>query len=266
MEEFSEDSQINKKPRLGSDETMSKQQVSDERGDSHSNNIGDDDDAINGLTCEIELIHLIDDKVDTMGSELESLQRGVAALAEQIDARDLYTDLLSQSLVKKDKDITTLRNKVYDLERRSMNKNISIQNLPERPKEVARETVKTYLQNHNIDSSDYNIEVAHRTGRFDAKNAWQRPMIVEFAKRGQVDTVMEGTKGDGDFNRDETRVSRQVPTEARHATAKLFHIAKLIKENHPQANVSVKDKNIYVNNNKKKNSCNTPNNGANAHF
>jgi hypothetical protein len=159
---------------------------------------------------------------------LEALQRGVAALAEQMDAKDLYTDLLSQSLVKKDKDITTLRHKVYDLEKRSMNKNISIRNLPERQHEVPRDTVKTYLDNHNIERSDYDIELVHRTGRFDAKHARQRPMIVQLARRDQVDKVMEATKGDGDYNRDETRVSRQVPTQAPHATAKLFHIAKII--------------------------------------
>jgi hypothetical protein len=75
-------------------------------------------------------------------------------------------------------------------------------------------------------------------------------MIVQLARRDQVDTIMEGTKTGGDFDRDQTRVSRQVPTEARHATAKLYHIGKLIKENHPHAAVTVKDRHVYVNNNK----------------
>ena len=44
----------------------------------------------------------------------------------------------------------------------------------------------------------------------------------------------------------------RIRTQARHATTKLYHIAKIIKENHPHANITVKDKNIYVNNNKRK--------------
>jgi hypothetical protein len=252
MESDDENLQINKKPRLVISKVMSQEQVSDEGGAGNSNNIEPNDTAINDMADQIELVHLIDDKVDCMGGEIEILQRGIASLAEQIDARDLYSDLLAQSLVKKDKDIDILRKKVYDLEKRSMNKNVYIRNLSERPREVPLETVQSYLRNNNIDSGHYDIEVAHRNGKFDGKNARQRPMIVQFGKRDQVDLVMEGTKNEGDYNKDHTRVTRQVPTESRHATAKLYHLAHLIKENHPHANVTVKDKNIYVNNNKRR--------------
>jgi hypothetical protein len=58
---------------------------------------------------------------------------------------------------------------------------------------------------------------------------------------------MEATKTDGDFTKDDMQISRQAPTETRHASAKLFHLAKLITNNHPHANIMVKDRNIYVN-------------------
>ena len=86
MEQTSEDSQINKKPRLATANDMAQQQVSDDRGDDHSSNIGNDDTAVIDLASELDLVHVIDEKFDTVGGEIEALQRGVTALAEQIDA------------------------------------------------------------------------------------------------------------------------------------------------------------------------------------
>jgi hypothetical protein len=131
-----------------------------------------------------------------------------------------------------------------------MNKNLYIRNLPEGPKENARNVIKGYLQNKKVKDDSYDIDIVHRTGKYDSKNARHRPMVVQVAKRGQVDAIMAATKGDGEFNRDHTRITRQVPTEMRHATAKLHHIAKLIKDKHPHANVYVKEQNLYVNNQK----------------
>jgi hypothetical protein len=188
--------------------------------------------------------------VDLINEDIESLQKSIEIIAEQNVAKDFQNDLLSQTLIKKDKDIVTLRARVLDLERRSMNKNLYIRNLPERPRENARNVIKELLHNKHVDEQAYDLDIVHRTGKFDAKNARQRPMVVQVAKRGQVDAIMAATKGDGEYNKDDVRITRQVPTEMRHATAKLYHLAKIIKDNHPYANVTVKDQNLYINNTK----------------
>ena len=65
-------------------------------------------------------------------------------------------------------------------------------------------------------------------------------------------TIMSSAKTEEDYNKDDVCVTSQVPTEMRHATAKLYHLAKVIKDNHPNANVIVKDQNIYINKQKRR--------------
>ena len=89
--------------------------------------VGDDTGAGNGMTmgnydqalCKkfelVQHIEDVDEKVDMMCEEMEALQKGMAALSEQSNAKYLYNDLLAESLIKKDKDINTLHNRVLDL-------------------------------------------------------------------------------------------------------------------------------------------------------
>jgi hypothetical protein len=67
-----------------------------------------------------------------------------------------------------------------------------------------------------------------------------------------VDKILKVTKNEGEYKRDHIRVARQVPTEIRHITAKLYHLADFTKKCHPNAKVEVKDKAIFLNNQKRK--------------
>ena len=76
-------------------------------------------------------------------------------------------------------------------------------------------------------------------------------MIVKVARRDQVNDILESTKSDT-FHKNAVRVSRQVPTEIRHQTAKLYHLASVAKVHKPDANIYVKYGNLYINNVKRK--------------
>jgi hypothetical protein len=195
---------------------------------------------------------MIEENMQYVNRDMIEIQKTLAIIKEQNEERDLQYDLLVQTTIKKDKDIITMRNRLLDLEKRSMNRNIRVQNLPELPKENAAEIFKTFLGD-KIDPRKYDIEVAHRNGpKIEDVNARTRPMIIQMTKRGMVDNIMKATKTEGDFNKDSIRVSRQVPTELRHATAKLHHLAEFAKKCHPHAKIETKDRAIYINGQKRR--------------
>jgi hypothetical protein len=224
--------QVKKQTRMDQNEDV---HVGDNTGAGGASNMVEDDSALASIMKDLEQIHILDDKVDTLVSEVETLQKSLVRVTELNMAKDLQYDLMSKSIIKKDKDIIVLRNRVLDLEKRSMNKNIRIRNVPERQKENAAGVARAFLEQQDIDGGEFEIEIAHRTGKFSAKNARQRPIIVQLAKRQQVEKILEATKGDGTFDKDAPRVSKQVPTELRQATAKLYHLASIAKKAHPHA-------------------------------
>jgi hypothetical protein len=195
---------------------------------------------------------IMEEEREVMNRDMIELQKTLAIIKEQNEERDLEFDLLVQTTIKKDKDIITMRSRLLDLEKRSMNRNVRVQNLPEQPKENAAEIFKNFLGN-KLDPRKYDIEIAHRNGpKFEDENARARPMIIQMTKRGMVENILKATKTEGAFNKDSIRVSRQVPTELRHATAKLHHLADIAKKIHPSAKIETKDRAIYINGQKRR--------------
>jgi hypothetical protein len=66
------------------------------------------------------------------------------------------------------------------------------------------------------------------------------------AKRHQVNNIIQKTKTDT-YDKKAIRVTRQVPTEIRQNSAKLYHIASILKEMNPDVYVTVKDGKVMVN-------------------
>jgi hypothetical protein len=202
----------------------------------------DDDDQLYGMQHNLEYCH----------TEIQEIQKEMVRMKVMNNDKDLQYDLLVQASIKKDKDVATLKNRVLDLEKRSMNRNVRINNLIERPRENAERTVQTYLEG-KIDHTNYDIELAHRNGpKNDDDRGRVRPMIVQLKSRGMVEQIIKATKNEGEFNKQNVRTSRQVPTELRHSTAKLYHLADFTKKLFPDAKVEVKEKFIYINNQKRK--------------
>ena len=202
----------------------------------------DDNDQLYALQSNIEYCNV----------EIQELQKELVRMRDCNNNRDLQYDLLVQTSVKKNKEVSTLKNRILDLEKRSMNRNIRINNLQERSNEDPERAVNTYL-NSKIEKSNYDIEVAHRNGpKFEGDEGRTRPMIVQLKGRGMVEKVLKATRKEGAFSRKDVRVTRQVPTELRHITAKLYHLAEIAKTCHPNAKVEVKDNAIYINNQKRR--------------
>ena len=205
----------------------------------------------NGET-EDNHINALKNYQEHLNSEVVELQKALVKIKEQSNDRELQYDLLVQTTIKKDKDMTCLKNRILDLERRSMNKNVRINNLPERPRENPAKMVQSFLEN-KIPESEYDIEIAHRNGpKVESQGARARPMIVQLVKRGMVETLLKATRNEGEYNPAQIRVARQIPTELRHITAKLHHIADFARHCHPLADIQVRDKAIYINNQKRK--------------
>ena len=251
----------------GGDHQASSMEVSDSanavamghnQGEPHVNSMEADDSTKGDTSKLVEGSSEDDDanitqyKIEYINIEIEELQKALVQMKENSNERELQYDLLVQTTIRKDKDMVNIKNRLLDLEKRSMNKNIRINNLPERPRENPAQSVNSFLQD-KVQNTEYDIEVAHRNGpKNDSQDTRSRPMIVQLAKRSMVDKIMKATRNDGDYNRDDIRVTRQIPTELRHITAKLHHIADFAKKCHPAAKIEVKDKAIFINNQKRK--------------
>jgi hypothetical protein len=199
-----------------------------------------------------EKVYALQQNLEFVNDELQEIYKDMIIMRAQNNERELQYDLLAQAMVKKDKDFTTLKNRILELEKRGMNRNLRINNLDERPRENAELAVNAYLEG-KIQNTSYDIEVAHRNGpKLDGDDSRTRPMIVQLKSRGMVEKILKATKSDGEFSRQAVRVTRQVPTELRHVTAKIHHLAEIAKKIYPGAKVEVKDKAIYVNNQRRK--------------
>jgi hypothetical protein len=285
MDTSSEEEQLYKRQKLGQGKMASQASAGDNEGDFQSNNMEANDSAVlhgkeeaegqaggddwgaphtnntdcndiakngssaghNSLSTSTDQQQTnVQDNMQYVTSDLQELQKTLAIIKGQNEERDLQYDLLVQTAIKKEKEMITMRNKILDLEKRSMNKNLCVQNLPEAPSENAANAFKAFLGD-KLEPRNYDIELAHRNGpKFD-NDARTRPMIVQLAKRGMVENIIKATKSDGEYNKGQIRVSRQVPTELRHVTAKLHHLADFTKKTHPNARVEVKDRAIHIN-------------------
>jgi hypothetical protein len=201
---------------------------------------------------QISQVNMMEINLECVNNDIEQLQKDVANMKNENRVRDLHVDLLVQTSIRKDKDIANLKDKVLDLEKRSMNRNVCVSNLPERPKEIPADLITSYLDD-KLGLNTIEIEVAHRNGpKPDKDSTIPRPMIVQLSKRGMVDKLLKATRNDNEFNREDIRIAKQVPTELRHATAKIHHLAEFAKKTHPEAKVEVKDRVIYINNQRKR--------------
>jgi hypothetical protein len=252
---ISQEKQLAKRQKLNKSDTN----MGDTEGDSQTNRMDINDDAESDKSesssedeIDNDQIYALQHNIEYINAEVTELQKEMVRMRDHSNETELKYDLLVQTTVKKDKDLVTLKNRVLELEKRSMNRNIRINNLPERPKEIPARIVNSYLEG-KIENAHYDIEVAHRNGpKFDDNEDRARPMIVQLKSRGMVDKILKVTKNEGEYKRDAIRVARQVPTELRHITAKLYHLADFAKKCHPNAKVEIKDKAIFVNNQKRK--------------
>ena len=115
------------------------------------------------------------------------------------------------------------------------------------------------MHERGVNPNHIDIEVVHRIGpKPDNKNTNKRQLVAKISRRDYVDKILASTKNDGPFDKDAIRITRQVPTQDRHATAKLYHIADIIKKKAPRAEVNVEGQAIYVNGNRRKPPLNPP--------
>jgi hypothetical protein len=199
----SQEKQVVKRQRLNKSDTIVGE-MGDNVGDAHGQTMETNDstsdhkdETSSDDDYENDQIYAIQHNIEYINVEVTELQKEMARMRDYNNDRELKYDLLVQTNVKKEKDLVTLRNRILELEKRSMNKNIRINNLPERPKEVPAQIVNAYLDD-KIDKTAYDIEVAHRNGpKIDANEGRARPMIVQLKSRGMVDKILKVTKNEG---------------------------------------------------------------------
>jgi hypothetical protein len=196
----------------------------------------DNENQLEPLIARLDAIHL----------DTSNLRNQVERLKAKNRDQDTKYDLLVNTTIKKDKTINIMAGRILDLERRGMNSNIKVLNLPERPQENVKALLSDYLKGVNVDESCIDIDIAHRNGPKDKNTKRARPIIAKLNRREQVNTIIEQTKTDS-FDKDAIRVTRQVPTEIRQSSAKLFHVASILKDKQPHANIMVKDGKITIN-------------------
>ena len=209
--------------------------------------LGDHDLAKNVDDCNDNMLETINSKLHRMSVDTSGLVNQIERLKVKNRDQDLKYEVLLGTTIKKDKAINIMAGRILELERRGMNHNIKILNIPEKQNENAKATVKDYLKSVNVNDCDIDIDIAHRNGpRGDGQASYARPIIAKIVKRQQVNNIIEQTKSDN-YDKKAIRVTRQVPTETRQNTAKLYHVAAILKDIHSTAKVIVKEGKITVN-------------------
>jgi hypothetical protein len=141
--------------------------------------------------------------------------------------------------------IETLHNKLVDLQRITMKNNIIMHNVPEEDDERPVDIVGQLLLNKTGVRVD--IERAHRMGAKREKG--HRPLIARINRQDEVDTILLRTKPakGANFDKKAIRVTPQIPTEIRHARAKMHFLAQHYRESDATAKIKVHEDKIVVN-------------------
>jgi hypothetical protein len=250
MDSKDEDSQFTKRQKLDGEGDSAR--VDDDRGDIVK--AGNDIEVLN-IQREVDAnqIALLMDQVGSMQEEIESLQMNFTNMNIVQNNLEINHNVLTEVTIKKGKETEIIQNKIVDIEKRSMNRNMCVYNVPELKKERTKVVIADLLRDNHVDVYNDDIDIAHRNGPKKPGSRHERPLIAQFNTRNHLEKALEQVNAEKDyrnFDKDAIRYTRQVPNELRHKTAKLHHIAKVLKTRHPSAKILVKEGNVTINGHK----------------
>ena len=188
---------------------------------------------LNKLEAKVDLIYAGDNEEDSIPvDEKASLAKRLEIHRQKINNisgkaskamsdRDIV-EIMADIIIRQDQKITELADKVTDLQRRSMRKNIVITGLPVKEKENCKEIAKNFFKD-KMKVEEPEIEVAHRLGKGKSK-----PMVVRMRSIGQKSKVFGNVgnlKGIKNEQKKHYRLDDQLPEKlAEKKRHLLYHL------------------------------------------
>ncbi len=181
------------------------------------------------------------EEVSDISSEIGLLRQCKHDTSKQID-------ILTAIVIKQNKKITHLHNRLLNEEKRSMQQNVLFHNISEDKNECTDKKVISFLKEQGIDESDIQIDVSHRIGVQRKPDAKPRPIVAKMVTRKNAQLILEKTKIKGG-KREKTSsfATPQIPEELREQRKKLYSLADTYKQKDGKASVEIKYDHIVVN-------------------
>ncbi len=197
----------------------------------------------------------IDARIEEISDEVSDLSSELALLRTHKNDTSKQIDILSAIVIKQSKTIKQLHSRVLNQEKRSMQQNILVHNVPEEKDENTDEKVSTFLKKKKIDDSAIRIDISHRIGAERKPNSYPRPIVVKMETRKAADILLQKTKPEKGVKRDRSTpyVTPHLPEEIREHRKRLYSLANVYRNKDKNAIVSIKNDHITVN--KQKISC-----------
>ncbi|CAB3981030.1 Hypothetical predicted protein [Paramuricea clavata] len=191
------------------------------------------------MMTKLEKLDAIEADMKEMKHSLEFAHAEIADLKKENDTSK--ANQAKEKIEKLEQDNTTLRNKIVDLQARSMRDNLLFFNIPERDKEntteMIHELLETKMEIHDA-RNKVKIDRSHRIGRKRERNQKPRPIVVKFNYHQDREYVQLNTKK---LKGTKIGVSEQFPEEIESIRKTLYPELKKARAEGKRARI-VRDK------------------------
>jgi FtsZ-binding cell division protein ZapB len=193
------------------------------------------------MMTKLEKLDAIEADMKESKHSLEFVHAEIADLKKENDTSKANQAEAKKKIEKLEQDNTTLRNKIVDLQARSISNNLLFFNIPERDQEntteMIHELLETKMEIHDA-RNKVKIDRSHRIGRKRERNQKLCPIVVKFNYHQDREYVRLNTKK---LKGTKIRVSEQFPEEIESIRKTLYPELKKARAEGKRARI-VRDK------------------------
>ena len=154
-------------------------------------------DMFSTMMTKLQKLDTIENNINDLKHSLEYAQAEIADLRKENEEIKSKHDMVMKKINSLERDnatIQSMRNKIIDLQARSMRDNLLFFNIPEHEKENTIEIIHDLLeQKIEIEDASKHVKIdrSHRIGRKREGNKKPRPIVVKFREASHIDFFHE---------------------------------------------------------------------------
>ncbi|CAG2236170.1 unnamed protein product [Mytilus edulis] len=180
----------------------------------------------------VELLTRIDHRlgvIEGRTDKIESIDRKLGELTKLTEAKRDINELKGASNAANKVNVSDLREKILDLQCRSMQNNLVFSGIEEKPEEDTKIVIQNFISNELSIKKDIQFGNIHRFGRADKNKGKPRLIVVKFVYFADLRKVLEA--GPKLKEKPQFGMNLQFPIEIEERRRKLYPVMKDAKRN-----------------------------------